>query len=632
MVTVRPSLQSQNQRGQALPIVALMLVFLFGIAALAVDGSLNYRDRRVLRAASDAAALSGAGVLAQGNAAAAQNSAMIYAFFNLGLTLPGGPLYTCTGDAFNPGGSGADICVISFGGYIITVTTNYTPLNTSANPYPGPSNVSVDIVHQNPQSGFASLTGTTAVTVGAHSAATVQTSVKSFPFALATRYLNISGNGSVGTLGAAIIGECSKEGTGGFVSNSQNGGIYFNGGTEFDIGSSTDGALYQSAQALLMADGKTRSTCTGGASNQNQNRGWANLSDMVKFDPSDSNKYNWFFGFNSGPPNCNLSTSSAATCELTATGVGSNWEDNPCWTTPKASDVSLTPATYDAATGMTSSGTATPCASGDTHEGSFPDSLWPGFPAYPTPTSVIAANDPGNAIPAGTGGATTLGSGGQKTKNQVFTAYTAGSGADLYFQPGWYVFDGTAANVVLRSGSFNCVNQPAIGFLAGGCVFIFRNGASLDIQGNRSSLRCSPTAGAGYLGCAFEFHDSASAKATMALTNKVASVDLLPLTYTPAGSSTSARLPIIWSDDNQDCTGGSTPCAVELKQASSFNVGGTIFVPKGIYGAGANASGTSGQVVADTVLLQSGASALGSGITYKSSLLAPVPGSPFLFE
>jgi len=265
---------------------------------------------------------------------------------------------------------------------------------------------------------------------------------------------------------------------------------------------------------------------------------------------------------------------------------------------------------------------------------------------------VIATNDTGNAIPAG--GSATLGSGGVIiTQNQVFTAYTAGSAADLFFQPGWYVFDGTAASVSLTKGTFSCVNTAATPdtFLAGGCVFVFRNGASLNLQGQNSKLRCSPGAGGtpappspatDYLGCAFEFHDRTIAPVkygTFSLTNKVGSVNLTPLTYQPKGTPLPppTRLSIVWSDDNFDCTGGGT-CAVDLSQGCTqaqgclFNVGGTIFVKTGIYRAGSNASASSGQVVADTMLVQGGSSALGSAIVYKGALVAPVPGAPFLFE
>ena len=52
-----------NERGQVLPIVALWMVFLLGMAALSVDLGNAYLSYRQLQAATDAAALAGASAL-----------------------------------------------------------------------------------------------------------------------------------------------------------------------------------------------------------------------------------------------------------------------------------------------------------------------------------------------------------------------------------------------------------------------------------------------------------------------------------------------------------------------------------------------------------------------------------------
>src|SRR5438309_7427594 len=48
------------QRGQAIVLVALMIVVLLGFVGLAIDGGRAYLDRRHLQAAADAAALAAA--------------------------------------------------------------------------------------------------------------------------------------------------------------------------------------------------------------------------------------------------------------------------------------------------------------------------------------------------------------------------------------------------------------------------------------------------------------------------------------------------------------------------------------------------------------------------------------------
>jgi Flp pilus assembly protein TadG len=53
----------RRQRGQIVPIAALLMIVIIGFAALIIDGGRGYADRRDLQAAADTAALSGAGFL-----------------------------------------------------------------------------------------------------------------------------------------------------------------------------------------------------------------------------------------------------------------------------------------------------------------------------------------------------------------------------------------------------------------------------------------------------------------------------------------------------------------------------------------------------------------------------------------
>ena len=51
-----------SENGQAIVLIALAFVVLLGFAALAIDGSMTYSDRRIAQAASDSASLAGAGI------------------------------------------------------------------------------------------------------------------------------------------------------------------------------------------------------------------------------------------------------------------------------------------------------------------------------------------------------------------------------------------------------------------------------------------------------------------------------------------------------------------------------------------------------------------------------------------
>ena len=643
MVSFRgPAVGAEGQQGQSIVLLALALVMIIGMAAIGIDGSLNLVDRRALQRAADAGALSGAGAVAQGPAIA-QTTAMQYTFQNLGLSWGS----TC---------SGASDCTVGpLGGFTVIVKNPYNPKNGLANPHVDPAaSVSVDISHSKAQSGFAAVTGVSSVPIAAHAAATSQSGGQNYSVALATRLLQVQGSTPEGVYGAVLVAQCNDNGTGGFgINGGQNGGLFINGSAELDLGSSLDSStgtkIYQSAQGIIAANKDTRGpTCTGGTANQDPLTTAAGLQDHVLLDPAASD-YNFAYGFNSGPPGCKLAAS--LTCQTNPVGDG-GWQDKPCWSTGFSNQIKATTGFYDASTNTITPGLATPCTqltNGNTYEGSFADSQLKGLPPFPEPFLIINTNDPNETIPPDTKSAKTgiIPATGnilfQRPPNAiVYTSWggTKGKG-DLIFEPGWYVFDGIGGAFTVSPNTFQCQGPGGITATTAfnGCVFIFRNGASLKISGG--ALQCSPSV-PGHLGCSFEFSDSATAKATMALSNKV-NVSLSPIAYPPQALSNcqaqplvmgSSCMPIVWSSDNNNCfIGANGPCAVDLAQSgSTFAVGGTIYAPNGIYSANANAAPSSGQVIADTVVLQGGNSTAGSGVAYQGSVVSPIPGASFLFE
>jgi hypothetical protein len=91
--------------------------------------------------------------------------------------------------------------------------------------------------------------------------------------------------------------------------------------------------------------------------------------------------------------------------------------------------------------------------------------------------------------------------------------------------------------------------------------------------------------------------------------------------------------PLIYSNNANTCIkNNNIPCAVSMSQSSTFNAAGTIYVPYGVFYANANASPVSGQVVADTIRLQSGASASQGGVAYREDVTAPIIGDNILIE
>src|SRR6202162_6494727 len=95
-----PFVAGRGQRGQAIVLVAIMVVVIVGMAALAIDGARAYALRRDLQAAVNAAALAAADNLQQtGSYTQAEQAATTIFGFNIRLY----PGPSCTAGYGSPG-------------------------------------------------------------------------------------------------------------------------------------------------------------------------------------------------------------------------------------------------------------------------------------------------------------------------------------------------------------------------------------------------------------------------------------------------------------------------------------------------------------------------------------------------
>jgi Flp pilus assembly protein TadG len=165
--------QPSQQRGQAIVVVALMAMLLFGLGAIAFDLSLTMSDRRMLQADADAAALAGA-ISYSTSANAAHWVALQYLQSPLGFSLP---LGSCTSNAACPAGT------YTAGTYTITIGD------------PGSKQMDLTIQHQEPAV-FASLIGAGTVTTGS----SVRTMAPG-PTVIASGYAAVAVNGAINITG-----------------------------------------------------------------------------------------------------------------------------------------------------------------------------------------------------------------------------------------------------------------------------------------------------------------------------------------------------------------------------------------------------------------------------------------------
>jgi hypothetical protein len=580
-------------------LLALSLTLIIAIAALAIDAGLDFVDQRRLQQASDLGALGGAGTIGTGGFSASLQTlvlttAQAYAWQNLD---PSPPVVTCAGAQLV-----GNVCTVTGTNYTVRTTYPYTP--QQGQPYPALNSVAVDVDHNYTTPGFTSAIGVNHACTGpqysggnvcvrTHSAAVAKSGSSNFPFALATRYLEVQGSSSTTVFGSSLIYQCAGDGTGSFVDNSQNGGLLTNGGSKFAVGQATAGGVVTSPAALLVAN--PNGVSCAGNTNQNPVSNWSVLGDRACFQSSCPG-YNAAFAFN-----------------YNATPPG--WDDH-CWQGGNAGDVlvSSSPPSFEANTGVVTAGSPAPCTrSGNppSYEGSFLNQDGPGFPNFLPPSGALS---------------TSLGI------NAPTTTFTSSPPSGKY-APGWYVFDGVGASLDGNGRTIGC-NQPVAADKIQGCVFTFRNGAHLDLS--HGTIACG-TASSGH--CAFEFGTPVGGNSSYLSVAQSTTVDLLPVSISrvdPAtGVASSFNLPIIFSSDNTRCVGSGTNgamCAVLMSQSNAFNVGGTIFVPHGIVNIKANASPASGQLIADTVLLQGGSSSGGGAVAYRGNLNSPIPGPAALFE
>ncbi len=610
-------------------LVALLIFFVvLGVAALAIDVGANFDNRQQLQSVADLAALAGAeqtGV----NATTILPDTQTLIWQNLGVA-PGS-----IGCAGSP-------CTISADGYTATVIYPYTPFNPTVNDYSPQLTVAVNITHINPVHGFEGFLGSGPTTIRVHAAAAGLPGTHQFPFALATRFLDLTGGGSIAAYGSVLVDQCSDSGQGDFTDHGYNGGIYFNGGTGLLLGAAytaKGSGMYSNAEAALVAD-PSGSSCAGGA-NQSATAGLTGLTDQVRFS-STASGYNYFYGFNSGPANCTTAADSGCQSDPEG-GPDYSWQDPSCWQSGTgAAPVAWTSSYAYPSTsgpGVTIAG-ASPAVTvacpqpntsvapepHGTMEGSFPVARFPNFPEYATPEELVQELSGDQAVPAGVPGQITQVSGTQPFQN---------SGQNWTFPAGVYVVDGSSALPAIK-GSFTCVSNGGGDVYPNGCVFILENGASLQVQGSKSSLNCSYSL-SGDAGCSFYLADSTTPTQSVFSLSTSANGTLSPIPYQPDCASAPcpvSNFPVVYS--NGTSTTGATSslnlsAVVSISNPGSFAFNGTIYVPHGIFSSNANAGSSSGQVIADSIRLQGG-SGSSSGVAYNGNSTAPVVGAARLIE
>ena len=181
-----PSRSQSSQRGQAIVIIAALIVALTILGAMVFDAGLAMTDRRNLQAYADAASLAGSRSYAPG-ANNAHWVAMQYLGSSLNFSLPAG---SCSGSGSCPAGT------YSVSGYNITLSDSWRA-NSILN---YPSVMDVVISHQQP-SVFARMIGYTTLTAAASARATTPgPELNGAAYAVAA----VSGNAMINGGGAAF--------------------------------------------------------------------------------------------------------------------------------------------------------------------------------------------------------------------------------------------------------------------------------------------------------------------------------------------------------------------------------------------------------------------------------------------
>lgn len=155
------------ESGQILPLVALFIVILFGMAALAIDVSRAYADLRFYRATADAASLAGAQDLQVPNSrtvtTANYKQARRDALDSLEKALGG------SGSACGPTSSDIVNCALAGSPYVVSIKTNPSPsCSPTCDPYRA---VQVTVAHPNYGLTFARVLGSNEWDLGTTSVA-----------------------------------------------------------------------------------------------------------------------------------------------------------------------------------------------------------------------------------------------------------------------------------------------------------------------------------------------------------------------------------------------------------------------------------------------------------------------------
>ena len=203
---MKPSRSTNRERGQILPLVALMALVVFAFGALAFDGGLAFSDRRNDQNVVDNAALAGAQDLSSGASTANQTSALNDAvqFFKNGISRTSAPCAAPTGTITaraTVNGAGETVtCTV--GRYDFTATT---PLTTTPTPPYDSTDakhmVETWLTHHNTPSLMSAAGLGAALDIGAHAVAVGGTPVASHPHAVWSTFCKGSGcNGGGNTL------------------------------------------------------------------------------------------------------------------------------------------------------------------------------------------------------------------------------------------------------------------------------------------------------------------------------------------------------------------------------------------------------------------------------------------------
>jgi Flp pilus assembly protein TadG len=201
LLSRRPWLcRRESQRGQAIPIIAVMAVPIFGFAALAVDLSINTHSKRNIQNVTDAAALAGASELqaspvTQANREQGAIDAFGIMYDRLGLSVSGSSKAYFTTLVTNACGSSTTQCTVSLtlGNYSMTVASPPTGSTQGFNGSSHTQYLETKVVQSSTNS-LGKIVGQATSTETGHSIAYHSTPNQPYGFALWAQQYVQSGN------------------------------------------------------------------------------------------------------------------------------------------------------------------------------------------------------------------------------------------------------------------------------------------------------------------------------------------------------------------------------------------------------------------------------------------------------